>query len=294
MTPRSQRTISRAAEVTGFGFLTGADVRLTFHPAAANHGIAFLRTDCDSAPIPARVEHVAPRQRRTALSYRGVTVELVEHVLAALAGLQIHNCLVTLNAPEPPGLDGSCRPFAEALWDAGIVDQGVPREAMTIHHAVRAGSLEQRQWVDAMPVGADAGFTVEYTLDYGPQSPIQRQSARYLVTPEIFLREICWARTFILESEVAALRSQGYGQRVTAGDLLIFGARGVIDNALRADDECARHKLLDCIGDLALIGCDLRGTVSAFRSGHQLNAETVRQLQQSHAAQLAPVARRAA
>src|SRR5262249_28091343 len=113
---RSQRTIARAVETSGIGFLTGADVRISFGPAPADHGITFLRTDCANAvPIPALVEFTVPRQRRTAIEFGGIAVEMIEHVMAALAGLRIDNCLVSLNAPEPPGCDGSSLQFAERL-----------------------------------------------------------------------------------------------------------------------------------------------------------------------------------
>src|SRR5262245_64877192 len=112
MTHRLQRTIARAVGVSGVGFLTGADVELRFVPTPADHGIVFLRTDrLYAPPVPARVEYTVPRQRRTAIQRCGVAVEMIEHVLAALAGLQIDNCLVELNAPEPPGCDGSSRVF---------------------------------------------------------------------------------------------------------------------------------------------------------------------------------------
>ena len=123
---RPQRTIRRTAETTGIGFFTGADVTIRFLPAPADYGIAFQRVDlADSESIPALIEYTVPRQRRTSLEHRGVTVEMTEHVLAALAGLQIDNCLVQLNGPEPPGCDGSSIAFVDALLEAEIVDQNV-------------------------------------------------------------------------------------------------------------------------------------------------------------------------
>ncbi len=134
---RSQNTIARPAAVAGVGFLTGADIKLRFLPATAGHGIAFLRTDKLAAPpIPALVSYTIPSTRRTALARCGIVVEMVEHVMAALAGLQIDNCLVELDGPEPPGCDGSSLLFAETLLDAGIVDQGVSRERLELRHNV--------------------------------------------------------------------------------------------------------------------------------------------------------------
>lgn len=294
MHERSQRTISRRVEVSGVGFLTGADVTIQFHPAPADHGIAFLRTDClDARPIPARVEYTVPRQRRTALSVAGVAVEMVEHVMAALAGLRIDNCLVTLNAPEPPGCDGSSLTFAQALCDAGIEEQGVPRQVLRIRHPVCVRSEDRTQSIKISPSNKGT-LQIRYTLDYGADSAISYQQAELQITPESFLRDLAFARTFLLEKEAEYLKQQGYGRRTTYRDLLIFGRDGVIENSLRSPDECARHKLLDCLGDLALIGCDLEGIVDASRSGHSLNAEVVRRIQLAHGGQSLPGALHAA
>src|SRR4029077_19926412 len=135
---------------------------------------------------------------------------------------------------------------------------------------------------------SEGQLKINYSLDYGADSPIVQQQYSVVLTPETFLAEIAFARTFLLEHEAQALRAQGYGKRTTARDLLIFGPQGIIDNKLRRPDECARHKILDCIGDLALIGCDLAGVVSARRSGHQLNAEFVRQAKLAHAETIWP------
>lgn len=287
MKQRSQRTIARGAVVSGVGFLTGADITLRFLPAAAGQGIAFLRTDKLCAPpIPALVSYTIPRSRRTAIARCGIVVEMVEHVMAALAGLSIDNCLVELNGPEPPGCDGSSLPFAEALLDAGIVELPATRETLFLRHnvAVQGASDES---VCGAPAAENA-LTIRYSLDYGPDSPIEAQHYSVTVTPESFVNEIAFARTFLLEHEAHALRAAGYGKRTTARDLLIFGSQGVIDNALRCPDECARHKILDCIGDLALAGCDLSGSVEARRSGHQLNAEFVRRVKLAHAESIWP------
>ena len=307
MIQRSQNTIARPAAVAGVGFLTGADIRLRFLPAAAGHGIAFLRTDKLCAPpIPALVSYTIPRTRRTAIARCGIVVEMVEHVLAALAGLQIDNCLVELDGPEPPGCDGSSLLFAETLLSTGIVDQGVPRERLELRQNVVVQG-DGGQTVSGGPhssgsgnngpvnngsvisgAGTDGRLHLNYSLDYGPNSPIEQQQYSFVLSPETFLAEIAFARTFLLEHEAHALRAQGYGKRTTAKDLLIFGPNGIIDNTLRAPDECARHKILDCIGDLALAGCDLAGVVTARRSGHQLNAEFVRQAKLAHAETIWP------
>lgn len=279
MQSRSQRTIRRSVETAGIGFLTGADVTIRFLPAPPHHGIAFRRLDCaGSKPIPARVEYVVTRQRRTAIEREGVAVEMIEHVMAALAGLQVDNCLVELDAPEPPGLDGSSRGFVDCLLQAGFVEQDAPRALVTIRDTLRVAGRNGGSEIAARPLARPI-LAVGYHLDYGPRSPVQPQSLIVEITPQTFVEQLAFARTFVLESEAEKLRAQGYGRRTTAKDLLVFGRHGIIDNELRARDECVRHKILDCVGDFALLGCDVHGYFNAYRSGHFANHEIVRRLE---------------
>ncbi len=279
--PRLQQTLAEPVETQGVGFLTGADVTVRFLPAAPHHGIQFQRLDVPgSEPIPAHIDYAIPRDRRTALANRDVTVELTEHVLAALAGLQIDNCLVQLDAPETPGCDGSSMAFVEALLSTEIVPQTEPRVCFVVEHSTQVAG-EEGSSIVALP-SKTSGLTVEYVLDYGADSPIPFQHFLIEITPETFVQELAFARTFILESEIEALRSAGYGRRTSEKDLLIYGEEGILGNALRAQNECVRHKILDCLGDFALIGCDLIGHFRAHRSGHRLNRELVRELQHGH------------
>jgi UDP-3-O-[3-hydroxymyristoyl] N-acetylglucosamine deacetylase len=277
MAYRRQRTLARPAVVQGIGFLTGADVTLTFLPAPEHAGIAFQRVDLPhTEPVPALLDFVVPRQRRTAISHQGATIEMVEHAMAALAGLQIDNCLVQLNAPEPPGGDGSSLHFLQALLDAEIVEQPAPRDVLVVAQEARVGEdSPQGSSLSAGPI-LRRSLVITYELDYGPRSPIRPQQLTFEFTPETFITNIGFARTFVLEAEAAALKAQGYGLRVTPRDLLIFGAEGVIDNQLRSVDECVRHKILDCVGDFALLGCDVHGHFRAYRSGHRLNHDICR------------------
>ena len=275
---RMQRTIEKTAEVSGVGFLTGAEITLRFLPAAANQGIVFERTDTsERAEIPADIDYTVPRRRRTAIEHHGVTVEMTEHVLAALAGLQIDNCTVQLDAPEPPGGDGSAMLFVDALLEAGSVELDAPREWIVVDQQFHAADDTGDAEINVKPINRQT-LAIGYQLDYGPKSPIRPQNLTIEINPLTFVAELAFARTFVLESEVAALKAEGYGSRTTAGDLLVFGPEGVIDNEVRAADECARHKILDCLGDFALIGCDLYGHFSAYRSGHHLNREIVRKI----------------
>jgi UDP-3-O-acyl N-acetylglucosamine deacetylase len=245
---RHQRTIARPVEVHGVGFLTGATVRLRFQPASPGTGIAFVRTDLrPAAPIPAQVDQVTGTHRRTTLGRPPNHVGLVEHVLAALAGLRIDNCLVEVNAPEPPGLDGSAERFVGLLRQAGAVLQPARRAVWTVNGPVL---LAQNSATLALYPDEDA-LKISYCLDYGLASPIGRQVHTQVITPQLFANQIAACRTFILESEAEALRRQGLGAQTTAADLLVFGRHGPIDNRLRYANEPARHKILDLVGDLA-------------------------------------------
>jgi UDP-3-O-acyl N-acetylglucosamine deacetylase len=275
-TPRAQQTINRPAEIRGFGYWSGRDVRLEFRPAPPNSGIVFVRSDFAPAiGIPATVENRIEIPRRTTLAASGASVEMVEHVLAALSGLQIDNCEVWVDRPEMPGCDGSSEPFAAALDSAGIIQQDWPVRQLVINDVTRVGNDES--WVEARP-SKRGGLTIKYKLDYGSGNPIGKQTLELRMAPGSFRQELAQARTFLLQNEAEWLRSRGLGARVTPKDVLVFGDSGPIDNELRYEDECVRHKALDLIGDLALAGCELVGHIVAYRSGHRLNAELVRAL----------------
>jgi UDP-3-O-acyl N-acetylglucosamine deacetylase len=273
---RKQRTISSTVAVEGFGFWSGRDVRLEFRPAEDNTGIVFVRRDmARPARIPARVDYRVEVPRRTVLSHGGGKVEMIEHVMAALAGLGVDNCEVWTDEPEMPGFDGSSLPFVVALESAGIVEQHAPRARMTVQSVTRLGNDDS--WVEARP-GAANSFSAKFRLDYGKDNAIGRQTLELRITPESFKRELAPARTFMLREEADWLLARGLGTRVTRQHVLVFGNEGVEDNELRFEDECVRHKLLDLVGDLALSGVDLVGHFVAHRSGHRLNADLVRAL----------------
>jgi UDP-3-O-[3-hydroxymyristoyl] N-acetylglucosamine deacetylase len=303
---RYQRTLVRPVEVWGVGYLTGATVRLRFVPAPPSTGVVFVRTDLrPRVQIPAHIDHVTGTQRRTTLGHPPVQVGLVEHVLAALAGLRIDNCLVELNAPEPPGLDGSVRDFVRALLDAGACRQGSRRPIYGVEESIvlsaRGATLALHPPLPglfASPleacVASDHELYLSYSLDYGLTSPIARQIHTQALTPGLFAEELASCRTFILEEEAAELRRMGLGTRTSTADLLVFGRHGPLDNKLRYANEPARHKVLDMVGDLSLVGADLCGHVVAYRSGHPLNVELVRRMYEQLLAQVSVPERQAA
>jgi len=279
---RQQTTLADRVSVAGFGFWSGEDVSLEFRPALADTGIVFVREDLPgNPPVAAQVASRVNIPRRTNLSSNSVTVEMVEHVMAAFAGLQIDNCEVWASASEMPGCDGSSLPFSEAIKTAGRRLLPATRQMFKVTDPVRVG--DDNTWIEARP--AAQGMTVEYHLDYGETGPLRPQSTCHLVNPDTFHDSLAAARTFVLQHEANHLRSQGLGLRVTNQDLLVYGPTGPVDNHLRFGNECARHKALDIVGDLALCGFDLAGHFVAHRSGHQLNADLALQLCHLHDSQ---------
>jgi UDP-3-O-acyl N-acetylglucosamine deacetylase len=224
---------------------------------------------------PALVEYRSEMPRRTALVHRGARVEMVEHVLAALAGMKIDNCEIHVNEPEMPGCDGSSLAFASAIASAGVVTQSSVRATMVVRESVRLG--DDDSWIEAGPP-TKPGLHVQFRIEYPKHPAIGRQTLRLEVTPQTFRRDLAPCRTFLLREEAEWLRAQGLAQRATSRDALVFDADGPIDNETRFDDECVRHKTLDLVGDLALAGCDIHAQIVAHRSGHRLNAELVRAL----------------
>jgi UDP-3-O-acyl N-acetylglucosamine deacetylase len=273
---RRQRTLIRPVSVTGFGYFSGRDVRVEFWPAAEHAGITFVRHDIGpAARVPAAVSLRIDVPRRSTLELNGVRVEMVEHVLAALAAMRIDNCEVWVDAPEMPGCDGSSKAFVAAIDAAGAMEQRAPVRQLIVGHSIRVG--DERCWIEAQPCRS-AGLSVSFDLDFGAQSAIGHQVFALDITPDSFRRELAPCRTFIPEDAAHAILAQGIGQRVSTADLLIFGPNGPVGNTLRFPDECVRHKMLDVIGDLALTGCEIIGHVIAHRSGHALHAELAKKL----------------
>ena len=271
---RNQRTLLATAAIEGIGYWSGRDVRVEFRPADPDRGIVFVRSDLPGQPrIPAAVANRIDMPRRTVLRAGGTSVEMVEHIMAALAGMHVDNCEVWVDQPEMPGCDGSAQAFVEAFQKVGIVEQDAPREVRVLRQVLRMGNEEC--WIEARPAAGDK-TVIQYELDYGSGNPIGRQSLEVTLSPRHFHKSLAASRTFILQHEAAAMQEQGFGKRTAFNDLLVFDSDGPIGNSLRFPDECVRHKILDMVGDFALAGCDLVGRFVAFRSGHRLNAELVR------------------
>lgn len=275
---RNQNTLGKPVSVTGFGYWSSLDVTVEFRPAPADSGVVFVRRDVPAMTrIPAAIGFRANAPRRTTLFHQGNTVDMVEHIMAALAGMQIDNCEVWVDRAEMPGCDGSSLDFVNAIQLAGIQPQQAFRSKLVIEKSFETGNDES--WIRAEPNPAGQ-FEIQFSLNYLMHPVIGQQSFRTRVDPVSFAEQIASARTFLLKHEAEYLNRQGLGRRATFQDLVVFDDNGPIDNPLRFENECVRHKTLDVIGDFALAPFDIVGTFTACRSGHRLNAEMVQQMLQ--------------
>ncbi len=272
-----QRTISREVSVAGPGLFSGEPATLTFAPATEGAGITFVRElDEKVAIIPALVSNVLKRPRRTCLRNGTLFVETVEHCLAALSGLQIDNATVRLTggrAGEIPGGDGSSMAFVEAIQEAGIVEQEAEKRPLIIKKPVQVTNGDAT--LAALPGPTDR---LEIIYDFEAAPPIGRQTVSFYLGDDDFVTQLAPARTFVFEQEAKELQARGLGKHLSPKDLLVISPDGPIDNAFRFPDECARHKALDLIGDLFLVGRPIRGRLIAHKSGHELNHQLARKL----------------
>lgn len=268
-----QKTIRRPVSCRGIGLHTGKDVELTLLPAPAGSGITFERADLPGSPsIPARPDAVVDVHYATTLARDGVQVRTIEHLMAALSGLGVDNLRVCLTGPEVPILDGSAAPFVALLKAAGIRRYLLPKLPIQVRRpaTVRAGD----RWIAVEPAPR---LVVEYTMTFGhPKFPAQRVTVA--VNRETFVREVAPCRTFGFLRDVQYLWSQGLALGGSLENAVVIGEEGVLNEALRFEDEMIRHKVLDLIGDLYLLGRPLRGKVTAYGAGHALHSQLVREI----------------
>ncbi|MCG3127920.1 MAG: hypothetical protein CHACPFDD_02793 [Phycisphaerae bacterium] len=271
-----QHTIQTEAELSGRGLFTGGPVHVRFLPAPADSGIVFVRRDQPQpVSIPARIDNLSKRARRTSLRNGTVSIETVEHCLAAIRGVGIDNLVVELDNAELPGVDGSSLPFVETLVHAGIVEQESPRRLIEITETVhvRDGDAELVAWP-----GTEKRLEIIYELNYGGEGYLPTQVHSFDLVDNQFVTEIAAARTFVFEHEVKQFHAAGLGTHLTYKDILVIGPHGPIENEFRYPNECVRHKILDLIGDLMLCGAPVCGKIYARKSGHNLNHELARKL----------------
>ncbi|MEK6727956.1 MAG: UDP-3-O-acyl-N-acetylglucosamine deacetylase [Candidatus Omnitrophota bacterium] len=273
-----QNTIAKELSLKGIGLHTANKVNLTFKPAGIDSGINFIRIDLPGKPvIKACVDSLLPPQfspRRTSIGTDSVNVQTIEHLMAALAGRAIDNINIEIDNNEVPGLDGSSLNFLEILEKAGIAAQDKVRQQYSIREPVFVE--EDGSSIIAVP---SEEFRISYTLNYN-HSALKTDFMELDLNPQVFKREIASARTFCLEDEANELQRHGMGRGANYENTLVVGKKGVIKNKLRFENEFVRHKMLDLIGDLYLIGSALKGHIIALRSGHSLNLKLAKKLSQ--------------
>jgi UDP-3-O-[3-hydroxymyristoyl] N-acetylglucosamine deacetylase len=261
----AQRTLRRSISCAGIGLHSGRKVTLSLKPAGADLGIRFRRTDLGGLEIPAFVSHVGGIQYATGLTRDKGTVDTVEHLLAALVSSGIDNVVVELNTPEVPIMDGSAAPFIYLIQEAGIRRLQAPRRYLKILRPVTLSRGDKR-----IALYPSDHFKVTYSISF--DHPLLRHQARTLrITEDTFAEEIAPARTFCFLKEVEMLRQNGLALGGSLDNAIVIGETGVLNSALRFEDEFVRHKILDVIGDLALVGRPIIGHVVAHRGGHALH-----------------------
>ncbi|MBK8551658.1 MAG: bifunctional UDP-3-O-[3-hydroxymyristoyl] N-acetylglucosamine deacetylase/3-hydroxyacyl-ACP dehydratase [Ignavibacteria bacterium] len=297
-----QQTIKNEVTLSGVGLHTGNKSNMTFKPAPENYGVKFKRTDLPNSPeIPADIDHVIDISRGTTIAKDGAEVHTVEHVLASIMGCEIDNIIVELDSNEPPIMDGSAKDYVHTLKNAGIIAQEAKRDYLVIEDTVHYQDEKNNVDIVALPLKDD--FRVSVMIDYNNPALGVQHTGLFNLENE-FEKEFAPSRTFCFLSEVEYLREQGL---IKGGDLnnaivivdkdasddelesmkkklgieesIILGSNGIINNKkLRFKNEPARHKLLDLIGDLALIGAPVKGQILAARPGHKSNVEFTKML----------------
>jgi UDP-3-O-[3-hydroxymyristoyl] N-acetylglucosamine deacetylase len=264
-----QRTLKNSIKATGVGLHTGDKVLLNLRPAAPNTGIVFRRTDLDPvAEIEARADHVGDTSLSTTLIKNGVRVSTVEHLLSAFAGLGIDNAYVDVSAPEVPIMDGSAAPFVFLIQSAGIVEQNAPKRFVRILEPVQVTDGEKK----AAFVPFD-GFKVSFGIEFDHPAFVDRpKTASIDFSSTSFVREVSRARTFGFLNEIEMLRENNLAMGGSLDNAVVVDDYRVInEDGLRYDDEFVKHKILDAIGDLYLLGHSLIGAFHGYKSGHALN-----------------------
>jgi UDP-3-O-[3-hydroxymyristoyl] N-acetylglucosamine deacetylase len=266
-----RRTLRASVSCTGTGLHSGHSARLTLHPAPAGHGIRFVRTDL-GVEIPASLECLDGVEYATTLSKDGASVGTVEHLLSALYAIGVDDARVDVDGPEVPILDGSAAPFVLLIHEAGVRACTEPRAAITVLRPVEVHVAGK--WARLLPASA---LSVSYTIAFD-HPLLRRQAIEMDVTLESFVEQIAPARTFGFLSEVEALQRQGLARGGSLDNAIVIGEAAILNESLRFPDEFVRHKVLDAIGDLALLGHPLVARLEAYKAGHAVHVALAREL----------------
>jgi len=260
-----QRTLRRPISCAGIGLHSGNKVNLSLKPAPVDTGVRFRRSDLGGLEVAATVKHVGGINYATGLMRDAVRVDTVEHLLAALVSLGIDNVIVELNSPEVPIMDGSAAPFIYLIQEAGVKPLTSARRYLKVLRPISLSRGDKR-----IAIYPSDHFKVTYSIAF--DHPLLRHQSRTIrLTEEAFVEEIAPARTFTFLKEVEMLRQQGLALGGSLENAVVIGDTGVLNNALRFEDEFVRHKILDVIGDMALVGHPVIGHLVAHRGGHALH-----------------------
>lgn len=273
-----QKTIGKEVAISGVSLHLGVESCLTFKPAPPDSGLVLMRTDLADSPciLADGTSAMSGLARRTSVGSGEAIIHTIEHVMAALAGLQISNIIIESTAPEPPAMDGSALPFSQILKDAGIVEQDVPQQELKLTETISVSDGDRELVITP---GENCKITYAFKLD-GPVPSAQLVSFDF--DKNSFVDEIAPARTFCFQREVEALKAQGLGKGGDSSNVVIIDDDGIPDHTPRLENEMARHKILDLIGDLYLLGRIPRGHIIAIKSGHDLNTQLVQKIAESH------------
>ncbi|MHC4497599.1 MAG: UDP-3-O-acyl-N-acetylglucosamine deacetylase, partial [Planctomycetota bacterium] len=271
-----QKTIKSEGRISGRGMFGGKSAEVTFRQASADTGVVFVRTDTsEPVRIGAVATNLAERSRRTTLKRGSVSVETVEHCLAAVSALGIDNLIIEIDGLELPAPDCSSVEYFKLLKRIGLVEQQVSRKEFIIKEPISVSAGDAS--IYGLPY-SDDGLSITYDLDYGGHTGIGRQIYSCRVTPDGFEKHLAPARTFLLEAEAKQFQARGMGTHLSPRDILVINSDGPIKNSFRFPNECVRHKIVDLIGDLALVGRPVKGRIVAYKGGHSLNQQLVRKL----------------
>ncbi|MEW6202246.1 MAG: UDP-3-O-acyl-N-acetylglucosamine deacetylase [bacterium] len=265
---RRQQTIRDEILWEGIGIHTGVPVSMRLLPSPEDTGVVFLH---HGRTIPAALRNLSSATRSTNLSSESITIYTIEHILAALYAMEIDNAVIELSAPEPPVMDGSALPFAEGIRETGTLQQGKDIKIIPLPHSIESASGEIK--ITARPC---EGFKISYFMDY-PDAPFMKQEFHVELTPEIFLKEIAPARTFATASEVKGIIEAGLARGGSYENAVVI-EENATSSPLRFPEEPARHKVLDIIGDFALLQGRLQAHITAVRTGHAQNHALLREI----------------
>lgn len=269
----NQTTLSQAISVSGVGLHTGVEVNMTLRPAPANTGYIFVRTDLDNFEIPASVEYISHCSYATTLMRRGVVLSTCEHLLSALRGSDIDNCFIELDNIEIPIMDGSSEDFLELIAKAGVIEQNERRHVLRVLEKIEVEIGDRK-----LSVEPSENYEIDCMIDF-PHPFIERQRLNFVFENGSFGKEIASARTFGFTHEIETLRKANLALGGSLENAIVLTDDGMLNETpLRFDDEFVRHKILDIIGDFALLGMPIQGKITAQKSGHSVHASLMSKL----------------